>query len=198
MNRLMALFFVLCSLASGCTADEPVDTAEVDPPRPRMPAAQTQALPDSLTASPSQALLQIPRPAPDVVLPTMDGDTLRLDAGGMVLVNFWATWCGPCIAEMPDLEALHRELKDDGFTLIGVSLDEEGETVVRPFIEAMNVTYPIVIDDGTLVDAFGGVPGLPTTFLINQEAEIINRFIGLFPAEEMRLPLRDMLGLSLE
>ena len=116
----------------------------------------------------------------------------------MVLLNFWATWCGPCIAEMPDLEALHQELKDDGFTIIGVSLDAEGESIVKPFIEKMNVPYPIVIDDGSIVDAFGGVPGLPTTFLIDQDAQIINRFIGLFPAEEMRLPLRDMLGLPLE
>ena len=136
--------------------------------------------------------------APDFTLPTLAGDSLRLSdlRGQIVLLNFWATWCAPCIQEIPELIALHDELNPHGFTVVGVSLDEEGSDFVKLFTERFGITYPLPLDEeGTVSEAYGGVWALPTTYVIDPEGQIIQRVIGLFPVEEMRAEFRQMLGL---
>lgn len=135
--------------------------------------------------------------APDFRLPTLAGDSLGLSdlQGQIVVVNFWATWCAPCIQEIPELNALHDELNPHGLTVLGISLDQEGAVIVRPFAERLDITYPILLDEGTVAEAFGGVWGLPTTFVIDAEGQIMQRVIGLFPVAEMRPEFRTMLDL---
>ena len=135
--------------------------------------------------------------APDFRLPTLAGDSLGLSdlQGQIVVVNFWATWCAPCIQEIPELNALHDELNTHGLTVLGISLDQEGAVIVRPFAERLDITYPILLDEGTVAEAFGGVWGLPTTFVIDAEGQIMQRVIGLFPVAEMRPEFRTMLDL---
>ena len=197
------LFFLLAGtlVIAACadSAPEPAPSSEAAPAEraPLDTAALRAALPDLA----AQATLPLPRPAPDFALPTLDGDTLRMAdlEGNLVLVNFWATWCPPCIAEIPDLNELYEALSRDGLVVLGVSEDQEGIEVVAPFAAEHAIAYPVVLDpEGTLARAYGGVFGLPTTFLVSQEGEVVNRFAGLFPAEEMRDPLRDMLGLNVE
>jgi peroxiredoxin len=176
---LLALALVFLIGFSGCSSDQspPADAASR---QAEAPAADAPAL----------------RKAPDFALKTLDDNTFRLsdELGNVVIVNFWATWCGPCIEETPDLIALHDALKDRGFTVVGVSEDLEGFDVVSPFAEEYGVTYPMVVDDGSVAEAFGGVYGLPTTFVIDREGYIVARFYGLFPFEDMRPHLEEMLA----
>lgn len=149
------------------------------------------ASPDTSASATSETLEE----APDFTLPTLTGDSLRLSEmkGQIVVLNFWATWCAPCLEEIPDLIALHEELHPHGLSVVGVSLDEEGEALVRPFVERFGITYPVPLDDGAVAEAYGGVWALPTTYVIDPEGQIMRRVIGLFPIKEMRPQFREML-----
>lgn len=175
MLRLLPLLLVVVVACA--------DPGETTPPPDALPP------PATLSADTTAAPL-----APDVVLPTLAGDSLRLAElrGRVVLVNFWATWCAPCRVEIPDLAALHTELADEGLTVVGVALEEDGPTVVAPFVAEHAIPYPIALDDGTAAGAFGGVLGLPTTFIIAPDGRVVRRLLGIFRPEEMR-PLLDAL-----
>lgn len=101
--------------------------------------------------------------------------------GKAVLINFWATWCGPCIKEIPDLIELSKEFESRGGLVIGISVDKDSDvlTLVSDFAKDKNMKYPIVIDNGDIEKAFGGLRGIPTTFIINKEGKIVNKLIGL-------------------
>jgi thiol-disulfide isomerase/thioredoxin len=100
--------------------------------------------------------------------------------GKPVLVNFWATWCGPCVHEIPDLVALNEEYIAKGGLVIGISADRDDDALnlVSGFTKEKNVTYPIVIDNGDLEEAFGGLRGYPTTFYIDKTGKIVKKMIG--------------------
>ncbi len=101
--------------------------------------------------------------------------------GGGVLVNFWATWCGPCRKEIPDLVALDSDYRAKGVKIIGISLDRDGDAMatVSEFVSGAAIKYPIVIDNGDLEKAFGGIRGIPTTFFVDKNGMITKRMIGL-------------------
>jgi thiol-disulfide isomerase/thioredoxin len=109
----------------------------------------------------------------------------------VVLINFWATWCGPCKRELPDLIALHNEYNDNGVKIIGISVDRDGDVLglVRDFVAQANLTYTIVIDDGELEAAFGGIRGIPTSFFVNKNGEIVKKMIGLQSKETFQAAL---------
>jgi peroxiredoxin len=139
--------------------------------------------------------------APDFALLTSDGDTFRLSdhRGKVVLLNFWATWCAPCLKEIPDFVALQEELGERGLLIAGVSLDKGGWDVVQPFVERLSVNYPIMIDDGSAERAYGEIRIMPTSFLINREGIIEVFAPGLLTREELRPILLDMLdGVPIE
>ncbi len=101
--------------------------------------------------------------------------------GNVVLINFWATWCGPCKKELPDLISIDNELRGKRFKLIGVSADRGSDVVkeVYDFAQRNNLNYPIVVDeDYQLEKAFGNVRGYPTTFLVDQEGKIVKTYVG--------------------
>lgn len=136
-----------------------------------------------------------PEPVPNLTLETLDGTSIDLAAqdGELLLINFWATWCAPCREEIPDLKALHSDLEN--LTVIGIALDRKGREVVEPFVQKLEINYPIVVDnEGTAEGEFGPIPGLPTTILVTPDGQITKRVVGIFPTEEMRPTLQKMLS----
>ncbi len=109
----------------------------------------------------------------------------------VVLINFWATWCGPCKRELPDLVALHNEYKGKNVKIIGISVDRDADVLglVRNFAAEANLTYPIVIDNGDLEKAFGGIRGIPTSFFVNKNGEIVRKMIGVQSRETFQAAL---------
>ncbi|HSJ59188.1 MAG TPA: TlpA disulfide reductase family protein [Anaerolineae bacterium] len=132
--------------------------------------------------------------ATDFALTTLDGDQVSLDdyLGSAVLLNFWATWCAPCEAEVPDLEAAYRAHQADGLVILGVSVQEKPESV-RPFVENYDVTYPILLDtDGKVMNTYRPL-GLPTTIVIDREGIIRARHMGLITPAQIEGYVADLL-----
>jgi cytochrome c biogenesis protein CcmG, thiol:disulfide interchange protein DsbE len=118
-------------------------------------------------------------------LATLAGDSVSQESlrGKVVLVNFWATWCGPCRLEMPLLQQMYERHRGDGFVLLGLSVDRGGAATVRDYVHARGVTYPIAIVGAVEEQAFGGVRGYPTSFLIDRRGVVRHAVIGpLAPA----------------
>ena len=130
--------------------------------------------------SPSFAGEDPPIDAPKFSIPSLDGHELSLNdyRGKYLLVNFWATWCGPCKVEMPSLESLHQKYKKQNFAIIAVSNDIFGAQVVEPYIQAEHYTFPVGLDPKLKVSNQFGVTSLPTTFLINPQGKIIGVLNG--------------------
>jgi thiol-disulfide isomerase/thioredoxin len=119
--------------------------------------------------------------APDFTLKDASGQTVKLSQfkGKVVLLNFWATWCGPCKIEIPWFIAFEKQYKDRGFAVVGVAMDEDGWDVVKPYIETRQVNYRVVMGDDVVAQLYGGVESLPTTFLIDREGRVASVHIGL-------------------
>jgi peroxiredoxin len=118
--------------------------------------------------------------APQFTLPDVHGQPHRLSdfRGRIVFLNLWATWCPPCRAEMPSMEALYRRLKDRDFAMLAVAEDEGGVGVVRPFVEEMKLTFPVLIDPQASLSPRYGATGYPETFIIDREGRVVSHTIG--------------------
>jgi thiol-disulfide isomerase/thioredoxin len=129
-------------------------------------------------------LLDPPVPAPLEAFTDLAGNRVRLAdfKGRVVLLNFWATWCGPCVREMPALDRLQAALGGRGLRVVAVSIDRKGAQVIRPFAKRLGLAHMGLYHDpkGALFRAFG-VTGLPATFLIDRQGGIVGAYAG--PAE---------------
>jgi thiol-disulfide isomerase/thioredoxin len=131
--------------------------------------------------------------APDVRLARLDGSPLELGdlRGKAVLVDFWATWCGPCIRALPHLMELDEQYED--LVVVGIAMDTQGKAVVAPFVEKRGVTIDVVLATAEVVAAFGGVDRIPTTFLIAPSGEITEKWIGARPKQEYEQAVQKVL-----
>ncbi len=143
---------------------------------------------------------EVERPVPDVVLATLDGSEVDFSAyqGQVVLVNFWGTWCEPCIRETPALQAAYEQYRDDGLMIVGVNLTDDeltqGNTLddVRAFVEQFGVEYPIALDmEGKATRAFRVFP-LPTSFFIDPQGTIRYTRVGEITAEEIAVLFEEL------
>ena len=143
-------------------------------------------------------------PAPDVIFKNLDGEEVALSSfkGKVVLLNFWATWCDPCYIEIPWLIEMQQKYGARGFTVLGVSMDEEGKTAVAPFLakerfnvkgQKLAVNYPIVLGNDDVANKFGGLLGYPTSFLISKDGKEIKKIQGLIPYEELNKSIESQL-----
>lgn len=190
LRWLHAVVLVVALAAAGCSSDDGTTSS------PSTPSADQQTASARLPAGAKIQSPDEPEAAPDVTVETTSGETIALAnrPGEVLLVNFWATWCAPCRKEIPDLVDLQEEFGPQGLTVIGVSLDQQGADVVEPFLDDYSINYPIVIDaEGSIEKAFGGVYGLPMTYVIGPEGRIRHRVLGLFPTEDMRPKLTALL-----
>lgn len=138
-----------------------------------------------------------PGPAPKAVFASLGGDSLALGAARHVtLVDFWATWCKPCVKSMPELDAIHREFQGRGAGVVGIAIDtgKDRENKVRKFVAKHGATYPIALDreEGPAWEAYR-VKVLPTIFLIDHEGTIVRRWTGVVDMQDVRASLETLL-----
>ncbi|GBD16045.1 Thiol-disulfide oxidoreductase ResA [bacterium HR26] len=130
-------------------------------------------------------------PAPDFTLPGLGGRDVRLSdyRGQVVLVNFWATWCGPCRAEMPEIKHVYRAYQDAGFVAIGVN-QLEPEPEVRAFVDEYQLTWIFALDQDGAVSQRWGVLGIPQSYLIDREGKIVKSWLGPLSRQELEQELQ--------
>jgi thiol:disulfide interchange protein DsbD len=136
-------------------------------------------------------------PAPAVSLSLLDGGALSLESlkGKVVLVDFWATWCVPCISEIPMFNQFHSDYKSQGFEMVAISLDEEGAAKVKPFLKRHPMKYTQVLGDGRVADAFKvGDSSLPVAFLIDKQGRIRSKHVGVTPREVFEAEIKQLLA----
>ena len=138
----------------------------------------------------------LPRPAPKLLGVKLDGAAAPLTdfEGKVVLVDFWATWCAPCVATMPDLQKLHEKYSDGGFSMIGVSIDEGGANKVKPFLAKHKFTYPILLDLDAKSPAWKafGVHGVPALFLVDRNGQIVRQWTGTVNRKDVEKAVADL------
>lgn len=146
-------------------------------------------------ASASAARLTQSSLAPDFTLESLDGKTMRLSdfRGKAVLLNFWATWCGPCKIEMPWFVDLQKQYAQQGLQIVGVAMDDASKEDIAKFAKDMGVNYPVLIGKESVGDQYGGVNALPETYLIGRDGKIVDRIIGLKGKGEIEDAIRKAL-----
>jgi len=138
-----------------------------------------------------------PDPAPDFKLTALDGKPLTLTAlqGKVVLLNFWATWCGPCRAEIPDLVALQERYKGR-LQIIGLNVDDE-EADIKQYVEETGINYPVAMTSNDVRIQFGGIPALPTSFVLDTEGRVVQKHVGLWNPAVYETEIRALLGMPI-
>ena len=136
----------------------------------------------------------VPEQVPDVILPALGGKQVHLRdfRGKILLVDFWATWCGPCKETIPDLVTLQERHRRDGLEVIGISLDVQGEAAVAAFAKMYRMNYTVLLGDDRTVRAFGGIEGIPTSFVVDRRGRIVKRFVGVVDAATYEDVIRNL------
>jgi thiol-disulfide isomerase/thioredoxin len=137
-----------------------------------------------------------PTVAPNFTHESLSGEVFNLEEqrGKVVLLNFWATWCTPCWEEMPMLVSLQDELREAGFLIVGISVDEEGPDIVREFVDDFNFNYEILHDDIGLAAKYGAEFAVPTSIIIDKTGYVRHRIIGLIDEAELKPVVVDLLN----
>jgi thiol-disulfide isomerase/thioredoxin len=145
---------------------------------------------------PTIRFVQNPDPAPEFHLKTLDGQPLSLAGmrGKVVLLNFWATWCGPCRAEIPDLIALQTKYKDR-LQIIGLVVDSDDEGEVRAVVREEGINYPNALSPNEVRGQYGGISALPTSFVLDDQGRVVQKHVGLHDPVLYEVEVRALLGL---
>lgn len=137
------------------------------------------------------------KPAPDFTLKDASGNSVKLSdfRGKVVLLNFWATWCGPCALEIPWFVEFQQQFKSRGLEIVGVSMDEEGWSVIKPFMAERKINYHVLLGDDSVSQLYGGVDSLPTTFIIDRDGRIaVPPHVGLAGKNEYLQEIQSVLN----
>jgi len=133
--------------------------------------------------------------APNFVLTTAEGRTVELKKleGSVVVLNFWATWCPPCRAEIPGMLEVYDKYRGEGLEIVGIALDRDGWNVVTPFVERMNISYPVVLGGWEIVQQYGGISAIPTTFILDRKGNVVKGHVGYLSKEDLEGIVRKLL-----
>ena len=135
------------------------------------------------------------RQAPSFNVRTLEGRPLRLAElrNKPVIVDFWATWCGPCRASMPHLSSMQSRYQKQGLTVIGMSVDDGGPANVRKYANHLGVKFTLAMANDDVLDAYGPIRSIPTTFFINRKGDIVRRVVGYIDGETMEDYVKEIL-----
>jgi peroxiredoxin len=127
------------------------------------------------------------RPAPSFSVKTLEGKPLKSSdlRQKPMIVDFWATWCAPCKASMPHLSTMQSRYEKQGLTVIGMSVDESGPQGVRKFADKLGIKFTLAMANDEILDAYGPIRSIPTTFFINRKGDIVRRVVGYIDGETM-------------
>jgi len=169
--KLICLILALMFVIAGCKKKEPEPAQQAE-----VVAEEQPAKPSGDEAPPTPAY----ESAPSFTLQDMDGEKVSLSdlKGKIVILDFWATWCPPCVMEIPHFVELYKQYKEQGFAMVGISLDRGGIDVVKSFAQKYGINYPILISDGQVAKAYGDITSIPTTFVIDSAGNIRRKYIG--------------------
>jgi thiol-disulfide isomerase/thioredoxin len=156
------------------------------------------------TRSGVQSSVAAPADEPVATFKDLQGHNVSLATwkGKVLFVDFWATWCEACQVEMPSLIGLQKQYGDQGFTIIGVAMDEEGKSVVEPFVQkthyktdagSVTMNFPVVIGNDDIATEFGGLIGMPSSFLISRDGKIVKKFVGVASQDALEKGIRSLL-----
>jgi thiol-disulfide isomerase/thioredoxin len=165
----------------------------------RQPSATVAAAANPEGAGTERVTLRFfrdPKPAPAFTVRDLDGREIAPASlrGKVVIVNFWATWCGPCRAEIPDLVALQEKYKDT-LQVIGISEDEAGVEVVKRFAAEHRINYPVAMTTPEIEKMFPGISALPTSFILDRESRVVQKHVGMLTARTTESEARHLAGL---
>ncbi len=171
------------------TSGEPITAPLLDPV-----AAHASSAPEEFEQG-DAACMANAKPATDFTLPGLDGKAVKLSAykGKVVLLNFWATWCGPCKAEIPGFVELQTQYKND-LVIVGLSVDDPADKA-KAFADQYKVNYPIVLGLGhdDIQDAYGPIYGIPASFLISRDGKVCKRHLGIAPKSQFEREIKGLL-----
>jgi cytochrome c biogenesis protein CcmG/thiol:disulfide interchange protein DsbE len=132
---------------------------------------------------------------PSLVMSELNGGTWRLadHKGEVVLINYWATWCGPCRQEMPGLVEVAKAAEPEGLAVVGVSLDKGDRSVVKPFVDRYQVSYPIAFPE-SMSQMSSGMEGIPTTILVDRSGLVVKTYVGAVRREDLASDVQEVLA----
>jgi len=173
LKRFLMMIFVSTVMLYGCEKNDETRDQQNNP------GEETALLSQQTNNENSQQ-------APDFVLKDINGKNVKLSdyRGKVVILDFWATWCPPCRKGIPDLIDLQKKYGNE-LAVIGISLDQANTIKdVVPFYKSYGINYPVVYGDASVVQKYGGIEAIPTSFVIDKKGNVVNKFVGLIPKEE--------------
>ena len=187
---------VVCRVKDGSTHEEPVKAVRIRDGK--VYTFCQQACAEAFDADPAAYMPSaLPRPAPALSAADLKGVAVQWDQyrGRIVLLDFWATWCAPCRKSMPELQKLHDRYSKDGFSVLGVSIDEGGPAKVKKFLAAKKYSYPIALDsEKTPTWEAYGVKGIPSAYLVDREGNVVAEWRGTVDPAQIESELKKLLS----
>ncbi len=186
MNKIkygfsILLILTLIFISFGCSKNTKVEESKTEDNNTNVQAAQVKD----------------EKAAPDFSLESTEGKTVSLKdyKGKIVILDFWATWCPPCRRGIPDLISLQDKYKND-LRVLGISLDSDTKSDVIPFAKKININYPILYGNQQVIQDYGGIEAIPTTIVIDQNGEIVAKFVGLVDKETFAKHIEELISKS--